>query len=189
MKGMTTFSWFTFIIIIAILVIVWLFTSKTRIGRKIIVQETPWTIPQWSRLLLVLAITLFILVDPIFHLLTFAIFAILYYVFVNKNFLNTNIRNIGVNSEVMGGTIPFMMADEKQLELICIPDKAQNLIAERKALDKCLFSFPFIDDKTYPKVKYLGGEYHLALNLSSEKFTSSLIEYIKKSGFQVNIKK
>lgn len=188
MKGMTTFSWYSFFIIIAILIFVWILSTRTRIGRKIITQETPWSIPQWSRLLLVLGITLFILVDPLFHLLTFGIFAILYYVFVNKNFLNTNIRNIGVSNEVIGGSLPFILSDEKKLELICIPQDSQNLIAQRKAIDKCLFSFPFIDNKAYPVVKYLDGQYHLSLNLSSEKFTASLVEYIKKAGFQVNLK-
>lgn len=163
-------------------------TAKTRIGQRIINQETPWSVSQWSRLLLVLSITLFILVDPIFHLLTFAIFAILYYVFVNKNLLNTNIRKLGVKNDMLPGNLSFSSINEFSQEITCIPIEERSLYNESRAIDRCLFSFPYIENKAFPMVNYLNGEYHLKLNLTSEKFTSSLVDNLKKAGFEVILK-
>ena len=111
MNGITSFSWSFFLISALILAVIWIVTTRTRIGKIIIVQETPWTVSQWSRILLVILITLFILVDPLFHLITFGIFALLYYLFVNKNILETDIRNIGGKNDVLTSTIPFINLD------------------------------------------------------------------------------
>ena len=188
MNGITSFSWSFFLISALILAVIWIVTTRTRIGKIIIVQETPWTVSQWSRILLVILITLFILVDPLFHLITFGIFALLYYLFVNKNILETDIRNIGGKNDVLTSTIPFISTKVDKLELICISENHPNLVAEKTALNKCLFSFLQIDDHIYPKVKYIDGAYHVTLNLSSEKYTSSMIDYIRKAGFQVRTK-
>lgn len=188
MNGITSFSWFFFLIAAIILAVIWIVTTRTRIGKIIIVQETPWSVSQWSRILLVILITLFILVDPLFHLMTFGIFAVLYYLFVNKNILDTDIRNLGGKTDVLTSAIPFISTKVDKLELICTSNDHQNLLAEKTALNKCLFSFLQIDDHIYPKVNYIDGEYHLTLNLSSEKYASSVIDYIRKAGFQVRTK-
>ncbi len=188
MLNLTTLSWKWFFILGLILVIIWIISTKMRIGRTIVTQETPWTLPQWSRLLLVIGITLFILVDPIFHLSTVAIFAILYYVFVNKNFLNTNIRKLGIRNDSLSGTLPFISGESSKVDLLCKSTTHENMVKERKALDRCLFSFPQINDLNRPEVKYLDGEYHVTLSLSSSKYMSSLMEYIRKAGFEVSNK-
>lgn len=188
MQGLTTFSWLTFFVLLGIIAIIWVFTTKTKVGRLIIENETPWNQAQWTRLLLVVIITLFILVDPIFHLTTFGIFISLYYIIVNKNFLNTNIRKIRVKNEGVKSGLAFIVPQKKILSLTCVPSESQDLISERNMLNKCLFSFPYIDDDTSPIVQYLNGSYNLELYLSSEKYTSSLIGFIEKAGFQVSIK-
>ncbi len=189
MGKITTISWTMFLILLLLLFVIWLLTTRTKIGKAIIIKETHWNIPQWSRLLMVMAFTFFILINPIVHLLAFAIFFVLYFFIVpNPLFKNRFREQFGFN-ESLNVSNPFISPNNKNIQLVCKSTSPTNLITERKALDKCLFSFPQINNFLKPEVSQIDEEYHLTLRLSSDEYLSSLMSYIRKSGFEVQIKK
>jgi hypothetical protein len=187
MGDITTISWFTFLISTLVLLFLWWLSTKTRIGRKVIIQETPWNESQWTRFLLVILITLFILVNPIFHLLTFGIFFALYYTFVSRNFLSRNFRKIG-SGEKISANLPFIGTTEDKVVLGCKYTKSDSILESKKAMDKCLFSFPMIDSQNTPIIKYNEEEIELELYATPNSYLASFINYIKKSGFTVQNK-
>lgn len=179
----TTISWLTFFAGALVLLLVWFLTTRTRIGKIIIDEETPWSVDQWRRLLLVLLITLFILVNPLFHLMTAAIIGILYYFFVHQNFLRRNIRSISLNGDSSSRSNQL-----KSLSLICEGNTFTDLNEEKKALNRCLFSFPHISHEAKPRVNYQDNYHALKVDLYHEKYKASFINYLQKEGFTVKNK-
>lgn len=188
MNELTTISWMSLLIGVGLLFIIWILTSKTRYGRLIVTRETPWNVRQWTTILVIIAITMFILVNPVFHLLTTGIFAVLYYVFVNKNILGRKISHLGNGKESLRGGIDFGAKAPFTLELHCKGIDFSGQLAERKALDKCLFSFLTVSSNPFPEVDHIDGVYHVKGELSSKKYYSSLIQYIQRAGFEIEIK-
>ncbi|WP_235297050.1 hypothetical protein [Portibacter marinus] len=180
MIEITTLSWKTFLIISGCLLILYLLSNRTRIGRLLVERETPFTGSQWTRILLVVLTTCFILVNPLFHLLTFAIFAILYYILVAKNFLSRNIMDLGSSKDGLA----FLSITKDTITISCTPTTEISEREQKNALDKCLFSFPVIVGDE-PKVQYEDKTFIVELNLSSKKYTSSLMSYISRAGFEV----
>ena len=175
-----TMSWMTFLIIGLILGLLWLISNRTRIGRLLVERETPWTLDQWSRILLVILITALILVNPLFHLLTFGIFAILYYILVNKNFLSKNLMDLSGRKE----RINFLSPKKQMIKLVCKPTSDSSALDQKKAIDRCLFSFPLVTDNE-TLVLQEEDNFIVSLNITSEKYTASLIKYISNAGFSV----
>lgn len=87
---------------------------------------------------------------------------------------------LGPNKEGM----TFSNLNHDKIHLICSPNTEASVSEQKLALDKCLFSFPLITGNG-PNVIYENEQYHVELSISSEKYTSSLISYISKAGFQV----
>lgn len=183
MLELTKISWFTFLIISLIIVLIWILTTRNRIGRMIIERETPWNTIQWSRILLAILITSFLLVNPIFHLSTAIIFGALYYLFVIQGFMQRNMiaLNRGNDSK---RSIKFS-SDNKELHcLICTPEETQQINKARIALEKCLFSFNQVEDDLPPKIHFENGQFSVQLKIN-ENYLASLSDYISKEGFQV----
>jgi hypothetical protein len=130
---------------------------------------------------------MFILVNPVFHLLTTGIFALLYYIFVNKNVLGRKINYIGNGTDPLRSGIDFG-GNSFPIELKCIGKDFSGQLVERKALDRCLFSFLTVSSNPFPEVDYIDGVYHVKGELSSKKYYSSLIQYIQRAGFEIEIK-
>jgi len=184
---MTEFSisWVTFLIGILMVWMVWIFSTRTRVGQALIIDRTPWTLPQWYRVLIVVGVTLFILVNPVFHLLGAGVMFGLYYVLVVKGFIPfqniSSWENKGREAAVAGSDTVGV----KLLTLTCQGKNHGNLISEKKMLDRCLYSFPFIVDSAKTEVQYLDGKYFVSVQLSSAVYTSSLVDYLVKSGFEI----
>ena len=186
MNNLSTISWTNFFIVAIILVLIWLLSTRTRLGKKIIIRETPWDISQWTRFLLAILITLFILIDPILHVLTIGIFGILYYVFVSKNLLFKNLRNINSGDRINSG-LSFISGGKNSIKILCKNIKHKNLLETKSQLDKCLFSFPMLLDGSTPFVQQINDEFEIELSLVSKDYVSSFMDYIKNSGFEVEL--
>ncbi len=181
MIDITTLSWMSFFLIGLGLVLVWFLTVRTRLGKLIIESQTPWNSSQWTRVLVVLLVTCFILVNPLLHLLTFLIIAALYYVLVAQNFLSKNIMDLGSSNDGLN----FLNLNAEKIKIVCRPSSEVNVLEQKRALEKCLFSFPLIAGKE-PDILYENNEYQVELNLSSKKYASSLTSYIERAGFEVS---
>lgn len=188
MIELTTISWWTLLLGIGFLFLIWLLTTRTRYGRLIINRETPWNTRQWTTILIIIAITMFILVNPVFHLMTTGIFAILYYIFVSKNALGRNLNYLGKSTESLRSGLDFTSTRNGSVRITCKGKDFSNKIEERRTLDKCLFSFLGAVKTPIPKVDYIDGEYHIQGDFLSKKYYSSLIQYIQNSGFEIEIK-
>lgn len=187
MAGMTSISWNTFFIGFIIIFLIWAFTTRTSLGQKIISYETPWSSSQWSKILLIFIATLFILVNPILHLVTGAIICALYYLFILNS--DTKVLEIDTGIEKVDITSTSFPIQSSLLTITCNSSKYESLHTEKKALDKCLFSFLYIDSHTKPRMSYIHGEHKITVKISAEKYTSSLADYITKAGFEIkNIK-
>ena len=181
MIDITTLSWMSFFLICIGLTLVWFLTVRTSIGKFIIESQTPWNSTQWTPVLVVLLVTCFILVNPLLHLLTFMIIAALYYVIVAKSFLSKNIMDLGSSKD----GLKFLNLNADKIKIICKPNIEATVLEQKRALEKCLFSFPLIAGKE-PEILYENNEYQVELNLSSKKYTSSLTSYIESAGFEVS---
>ena len=176
----TTLTWTTFLIIGGCIILLYMLSNRTRIGRLLIERETPWTPSQWTRILLIVLITCFILVNPVFHLLTFAIFAVLYYILISQNFLSRNIIDLGHTREGLG----LLSLPKDTIKLVCTPVVEGTERTHNLSLSKCLFSYPMIVGDE-PQIQYENDKFTVELNLISKKYTSSLVSYLSKAGFEV----
>jgi len=183
-----TLSWTTFFWSCLVLSLTWIVTTKTTIGKNIILRETRWTLRQWSRLLLVILVTLFILVNPILHLLAVAVLGALYYVLVADSSTKSKLIDFGEGRKTAGLSMGIGTAAASEHLLVCRAADMSSILEEKQTLDKCLFSFPYIKDNPYPSIQYLDGRYHLTLRLTSDKYLASLMEYLRHAGFETDLK-
>ncbi len=184
MLELTKISWFTFLVIFLIIALIWILTTRNRIGRMIIERETPWTTIQWSRILLAVLITCFILVNPIFHLSTAIIFGALYYLFVIQGFLQRNMISLNRGSDSKR-SIKFAQDHKEMISLICTPEDNNQINKSRLALEKCLFSFNQVEDDFPPVIHFENGQFTVQLKIN-EYYFASLSDYISAEGFQVS---
>jgi|GEM_PF-2254831 len=181
-----TISWFTFFVILIICFSLWLLTTRTQIGRNIINQETSWGLEKWSRLLLLIVVAVFILVNPIYHLIAVMVLGALYYVFLannqEKSFLNfaNGKRGQKINIGIPNG-------NAYSQTLIIKGNDFDDLLQERTMLEQCLFSFPYIKDQPFPSINYIEDRFEVGLSLTDEQYLASLVTYIKQANFHIEI--
>jgi len=179
-----TLTWSTFTWAGAILFILWLLTTKTQIGRNIVTRETPWSISKWSKLILVIAISLFILVNPIYHLIGVTIFGSLYYFLVSEGTIKSSLIKGSNSKSNKGLNLNLNTSKSGHYSLLCIERKSGNMIESRFMLERCLFSFPYLKDNPYPAIQYLDDQYQIDLDLTSSKYLASLMDYLRQAGFK-----
>jgi hypothetical protein len=187
MNQLSTISWPTFFIACAVLLLTWLWTSRTKQGRLLVEHNSPWTASQWKRVLIVLVLTLFILINPIFHLLAAGILVGLYYLFVGRNFMSlpTSTTAAKEDRSLFTGN---KIESSASFILTCLRNDDSNQLDARQQLDRCLFSFPFIRPHTFPKIQYVDGIFEVEVDLDAAAHLDSLIHYIKASGFDIKQK-
>jgi len=183
-----TLSWTTFFWSCLVLALIWLLSTKTTIGKNIVLRETRWQMTQWSRLLLVLVVTLFILVNPLLHLLAVAVLGVLYYVLVADSNTKSKLIDFGDSRKPSGLPLGIGSTTTTEQILVCTATDMASLLKEKQTLDKCLFSFPYIKDNPYPSIQYLDGKYNLTLRLTSDKYLASLVQYLRHAGFETVLK-
>lgn len=185
MTILNAISWPLFFWIALGLLVLWILTTKTQIGRTIIEDETPWGLKQWERLLAIIGITVFILVSPLIHLIGILVLGGLYHVFVGDlsitkdHFLKSKSRKESDSLRIASDT-------HARPILICKSTNEARPKLAKQSLEKCLFSFPFIAEK--PKLRHLNNTFEIEPHLSNPKYLSSLIDYISHAGFQVEQK-
>lgn len=181
-----TISWTTFLWTCVITSLVYLISARTKIGVNFINTETKWTVRQWERVLLVVVMSMFILVNPVFHLLSVAIVGGLYYVLVHNKESNSNLFRLGETKHALSNSLST--SNKTQLFLECRA-KDLKIVQSKEKLQRCLFSFPYIKDNPNPNIHLVDDKYEVYLELSNIEFTASLLEYLRHSGFEVEIKK
>lgn len=177
--------WSTFLGLCLVIFLIWIITTQTQVGRRFVRERTSWTRRQWDRVLLIAVATLFIMVNPVYHLIGTGVAVVLYFLFVDRR----NIKKTLLKSDkrTLESSSPFSTISLKkpQIYISCKGKQHKNMIKERNILEKCLFSFPFIEDTPFPKVQYMDETYHIDLNLSDEKYYDSLISYLDHAGFDI----
>ena len=168
--------------------LVWLFTTKTNIGSNIVAAETRWSQTQWVRVLLVIVISMFILVNPLFHLLAVAVIGGLYYLLVSEKEFGKNVFGFNERGPTTSST-STISASKSTVILTCKALDDTNTLDSKEKLQRCLFSFPYIKEQPNPVIQYVEGNYEVDLSISDITYKTSLMEYICQSGFEVEIKK
>lgn len=176
-------SWTLFFFLTAILAVVWFLTTQTLVGRQIIANRTNWSQRQWSRFLIVLLATVFIMVNPIYHLLATAVGITLYYILVDNRSMGemlAGIKNINTNSSTRNDGIKPNLSQT----LLCQGKNHASMSEERLALERSLFSFPYINSR--PTINYEDSKYTIQVSLTDGKYLASLQQYISEAGFHVS---
>ncbi len=189
MQNFTTISWPLFILIVSGLIGIWMITTKTTIGKTLLTRELPWSVKKWSRFLLMLGITAFIMVHPVFHVMGLVILGVLYYLFVSDRSLSEQWYTRRAKTSGQGESAIHKTRNKGSVSLVITDiNKNRGLVLSRRALDKCIFSFPYISDKQDPRINYINDKYEVSVSLSSYTYIASFVDYIKQAGFEIEIK-
>jgi len=182
-----TLSWSTFFVSIIVLAVVWLLSTRTQIGRNMISRETDMTLDNWARLLLVIAIALFILVNPVLHLIEVVVIGGLYKLLIVDKILGSDFLP-GGDSQLSETNTNVTANNSNPLSLVCEVSDEQSMLTSKSRLDQCLFSFPYVKDNPLPHTHYIDGRYHVSVKLTSDQYLASLLEYLRHSGFDTKLK-
>ena len=150
-------------------------------------RETPWTLRQWQWLLLTLAITALVLVNPITHLIGTAVLGGLYYLLVANPKQRQRLLNTGP-TQALSTMDNKMKLQTEEVTIYCNADAGIGLNKSKSALQQCLFSFPYLDQEEVPTIHYRDGTFELSATLTSDKYKASLVDYIRDAGFQIDYK-
>lgn len=142
-----------------------------------------------QKMALFLAAFCFILINPLYHVIISAAAIVLYYFIVDKSGLRSLNDFINKKSKPSyKSTSVELSSNYSSIKLELKPKEELDATTIRKRLERCLFSFPFLDDDHKIELYKLSGSYHLNVPLVSNKYIASLISYLEKSGFETQLK-
>lgn len=147
-------------------------------------RETSWTVRQWQWLLVALAITGLVLVNPVAHLIGTAVLGGLYYLLVASPKQRQRLLHSG-SSATLDKNMQLLTG---KTTIYCVADTDVGLTKAKSALQQCLFSFPYINQEVAPTLSYLDGKFELSVTLSANHYKASFVDYIRTAGFQIEYK-
>lgn len=180
-------GWLTLLIIIFLTV--WFLMQFVGRARRYCEQKTDLSSAKIKNLALFGAALCFVLINPFNNIIIAGAALALYYFIVDRSGLtslndllsrSTRTRHLVSSKDNSTASVKIDLDVTSTLDL--------DAVSTRKRLDKCLFSFPFIDDTSHINLYRKASGYHLSVAILSQQYIESLISYLEKSGFDSQLK-
>jgi hypothetical protein len=169
-------SWFGFILIIAVLILIGYFSLKTVQGPKYLERYTPWDPDQWRNILRIIGLLFFVLVNPITHgiLTVLALGLYAFFIGFNRELLPSQ-SQLSTRSVDYGSTV----------SITCQAKEDTEAIYGMSILKRAIYSCPYILEDAKPKILVYGDKYELELRLSAQEYLPSFLQYLGRLGFTI----
>lgn len=180
MNNFSSISWTFFFYGAIVLILLWYLLCKTNIGRNFISIETKLNELQWTRLFVVLVGILFILVNPLTHLIIIFILAFSFLFITQKKILGRSIFGEPLKKNIA------LINNSIDIDLNChSKTEYSDINKEILRLKSVLFGFPYLKNKSELQINHLNGVFNIKGKVNSEEALIPFKQLLQNSKFEI----
>ncbi len=170
----------SFIYIWILLAVVSWYIFSTNSGQYLLRRYSPWKEDLVRKAVWMIAILAFVIANPAAHAIIAAAGLVSYWTLSSGLLFSTKENSILSNQNASSKTF--------KCKIICKPvDENNEMLSSRENLQRCLYSSPYIDQSVEPNIFFNSSEYTVDLVLFSDRYISSLTQFLSHSGFKINL--